>query len=237
MRRALITAMFVALGVVSLPAQVRFHGIPPSVTSITPAGSGHHGGFGGFGHHGAFGGRIFVHGGFGFGHHPRFKVFFGNGFFPHRRFFHRGFFPIVAPFPVYAGPIYPYAPPYAYPPPYPIAYQNGPVADDRGYDDLSRQVDRLREEVDRLREERYDRDRTEAQPSRSQEKPTAETPATILVFRDGRRLETRNYAIAGQTLWIFSEQRATKRPLSDLDLDATREVNEARGVEFRVGGR
>ena len=35
-------------------------------------------------------------------------------------------------------------------------------------------------------------------------------------------------------LWIFSEERARKVPLADLDLDATRNANEARGVDFAV---
>jgi len=30
-----------------------------------------------------------------------------------------------------------------------------------------------------------------------------------------------NYAIAGQTLWVFTEQRARKIPLADLDIPAT----------------
>ncbi len=46
--------------------------------------------------------------------------------------------------------------------------------------------------------------------------------------------EVENYAIVGQTLWIFSEQRARKVPLFSLDVDATAKANEERGLEFRV---
>jgi hypothetical protein len=57
---------------------------------------------------------------------------------------------------------------------------------------------------------------------------------TILVFQDKHTQEVRNYAIVGQTLWIFTEQRAHKLPLSSLDIAATRNENEEQGVEFRV---
>jgi hypothetical protein len=45
-------------------------------------------------------------------------------------------------------------------------------------------------------------------------------------------MTVQNYMIAGQTLWVVDEQEATKIPLSDLDLDATRRENQANGVRF-----
>jgi hypothetical protein len=60
--------------------------------------------------------------------------------------------------------------------------------------------------------------------------------ATVLVFRDQRREEVQNYAIVGQTLWIFSPQRREKVPLAEIDLAASAKANEDRGVEFRVPG-
>lgn len=64
--------------------------------------------------------------------------------------------------------------------------------------------------------------------------PEPDRPATLLVYRDGRTSEIRNYAVVGQTLWIFSEERAEKVALSLLDLDATRKANEERGLDFPV---
>jgi hypothetical protein len=61
-------------------------------------------------------------------------------------------------------------------------------------------------------------------------------PATVLVFRDQRKQEVQNYAIVGQTLWIFAPQRTQKVPLADLDIPATVKVNDDRGVDFRVPG-
>lgn len=64
--------------------------------------------------------------------------------------------------------------------------------------------------------------------------PTELIPPTVLVFHDQHKQEVQNYAIVGQTLWNFSGQRTQKIPLSDLDLIATAEANEARGGEFRL---
>jgi hypothetical protein len=60
--------------------------------------------------------------------------------------------------------------------------------------------------------------------------------ATVLVFRDQRRQEVRNYAIVGQTLWIFSPQRTEKIPLAEIDLAASAKANQDRGVEFHIAG-
>ena len=60
--------------------------------------------------------------------------------------------------------------------------------------------------------------------------------ATVLVFRDQRREEVQNYAVVGQTLWIFSPLRTEEIQLAEIDLAASARANEDRGVEFRVPG-
>jgi hypothetical protein len=60
--------------------------------------------------------------------------------------------------------------------------------------------------------------------------------ATVLVFRDQRQQEVQNYAIVGQTLWIFSPQRRERIPLAEIDLAASAKANQDRGVEFRIPG-
>ena len=60
--------------------------------------------------------------------------------------------------------------------------------------------------------------------------------ASVLVFRDQRREEVHNYAIVGQTLWIFSPQRTEKIPLAEIDLAASAKANQDRGVEFHIVG-
>jgi hypothetical protein len=58
-----------------------------------------------------------------------------------------------------------------------------------------------------------------------------------LVFRDKHIQEVQNYAIVGETLWVFNEQRATRIPIAELDIPATTKLNEERGIEFRAPAR
>lgn len=72
-----------------------------------------------------------------------------------------------------------------------------------------------------------------AAPAKS--KPRDDDPPTTLVFRDGKRVETQNYAIVGNTLWLMADNgHMQKVPLSELDREATLKSNEERGVDFRV---
>jgi len=59
-------------------------------------------------------------------------------------------------------------------------------------------------------------------------------PATVLVFRDGHRVEVRDYAISGDTFYDLSNGLTKKIRLADLDLEATAKVNDERGVPFSV---
>jgi hypothetical protein len=56
---------------------------------------------------------------------------------------------------------------------------------------------------------------------------------TVLVFRDGHRQEVSNYAIMGQTVYVFDSRRQ-KIALGDLDVPATIKANDDRGVEFQI---
>jgi len=99
---------------------------------------------------------------------------------------------------------------------------------------VAEEVERLREEVQQMREEQLSRE--QARQAALQPRPSVEdtTATTILVFRDGRQSEIQNYAIVGQTVWVFTEQRARKIPISDLNVEASTRVNAVRGVEFRL---
>ena len=174
---------------------------------------------------------VFFNGGLAFGHNRRFHVFSRpNRFLFHRRFFVAGgFF-----YPFWYG--YPYYPAYSYP----IVTETYPSYDAAAaYDqqrEMAREIDRLSGEVERLREEQ---ERSQAAPPQAQPSPQAYTGtepqrSTVLVFRDKRTQEVQNYAIVGPTLWIFSERRARKIPLAELDVPATSKLNDERGVEFRL---
>lgn len=56
---------------------------------------------------------------------------------------------------------------------------------------------------------------------------------TVLVFRDGHQQEVSNYAIMGQTVYVF-DKRTQKIALSDLDVAATIKLNDDRGIDFHV---
>ena len=55
---------------------------------------------------------------------------------------------------------------------------------------------------------------------------------TILVFKDGHKLEIGNYAIVGATLFDLTPGHARKIALADLDVNATYKQNDDRGVIF-----
>jgi hypothetical protein len=92
------------------------------------------------------------------------------------------------------------------------------------------EIDRLNQEVARLREEQVPRQPPNAVPSPPQAQVHTET---VLVFRDRHSEEIQNYAIVGKTLWVFTEQRARKIPIAELDVPATSKANEDRGTDFR----
>jgi hypothetical protein len=57
---------------------------------------------------------------------------------------------------------------------------------------------------------------------------------TLLIFKDGRKLEVSNYAILGVTLFDLTPGHARKIALADLDLEATQKQNDDRGVTFQI---
>lgn len=63
--------------------------------------------------------------------------------------------------------------------------------------------------------------------------PADNTPATVFIFKDGHKIETQNYAIQGQTLFDFSNNNLRKINLSDLDLAATKKVNDDLGISVK----
>jgi len=121
-------------------------------------------------------------------------------------------------------------------------------------DRLKRQVAYLNSVVEELESERVPVERAATKPpakttkkgaaanavgSSSEAPPPAaevdeKVTKTVLVFRDGHKTEAINYAIVGQTLWIYTEDDSKKVPLSDLDVTATKSANSDRGVTFQV---
>jgi len=80
-------------------------------------------------------------------------------------------------------------------------------------------------------------ERVPAEPAAAAETepaPEPPQPETILVFKDGHQLELENYAIVGSTLYDLTEGHRRRIGLSELDLVATAQQNDDRGIDFRV---
>jgi len=97
---------------------------------------------------------------------------------------------------------------------------------------LAAQVGNLAGEVEMMREDQAQRDLRGAPAAQSPREAEEKPPATLFVYRDGHQAEVQNYAILGNTLWVFADKATRRVPLADLDLAATQRANEARGVDF-----
>jgi regulator of replication initiation timing len=258
MSRVVAAALFLALAVSPVLAQMRGgggHMSPGFRGGFRGPAAGFHSGFRGpaAGFHGGFRGPAAgFHGGVGArgfgGSRVVFRGGFHSGFRPTHRFrFNRGFFGY--PFGYY--PYYPY-----YYDPFlwgSASYSNyGSSDEQQAYsqnqqlynqlNDLSSDVRELKDQNEQLRYELEKRQNVLNQPQPSaapepQKNSEVSGPVTVIVFRDGRQVEVRNYAVVGQTLWILSDQRAQKVPLSQIDLDQTAKLNTERGVEFLAPSR
>jgi hypothetical protein len=165
--------------------------------------------------------------------------------FGHRRFGNRVFFSTFSPgffgyygYPgYYGGDFYSSADYYPSYDDYGSSYYAAQNEIAQQQEDMQQQqdIDRLEDEVARLREQRESQQReTRGAPAPQADSRSVVSTPTVLIFRDKHTQEVQNYAIVGGTLWIFSEQRATKLPLSWLDIEATTKANDDRGVDFQV---
>jgi hypothetical protein len=174
-------------------------------------------------------------------HHPFGGCFNGfpchNPFFFHNRFFNNPFlfgFGLGVPF-------YPYS----YVPGFDNGYYGPPqqeqpaAASDNGSSNnndvqLAVEMQRLSDEMESMREEQRQANLARTSGASLTARQPAET--TTFVFRDGQRIFTRNYAIAGQTLWVLGEHSARKMSLADLDAAATEQANAANGIDLHIPG-
>ncbi len=60
------------------------------------------------------------------------------------------------------------------------------------------------------------------------------SPSTVFIFKDGHQIETKNFAIMGQTLYDFSGSVLKKVQLDDLNKDATVKANDDRGITVKL---
>jgi hypothetical protein len=123
-----------------------------------------------------------------------------------------------------------------------------PAADNA--DDVARSEDALRQAYlqgahDALTEQQRGRqDALAASRSTPPAKPSApatakapepdNSPSAVFIFKDGRQLEVKNYAIMGQTLYDLSSGVMKKVQLTDLDTVATLKANDDRGITVKL---
>ena len=212
--------------------------IAPASAQMRSAGRGGMGGRGGgFAPHGFvgaqgrhFSGRAWSRFSPGFG--SRFGRGFDRGFHHHRQFFRSAFAYVYWGYPLYWGNYDPWVADYSgdYGEP-----NNGYYAG--RYDQqaaIEQRLDRIEDRIDRL----LDRlQAPPAPPSPPQSAATTKTEpasAATLVFRDGHTEQIENYAVVGHTLWIFNEQRARKVPLADINIGATEQTNQQRGIDLHL---
>ncbi len=62
--------------------------------------------------------------------------------------------------------------------------------------------------------------------------PDVPQEPTLLIFKDGHKVQLENYAIVGANLVDLSPGHQRAIALADLDLGATRQQNDERGVTF-----
>jgi len=214
MKRGLALALLTVA--TSVVASAQIHGVPPSVTSMGPGRGPHPGVAASVTSLGPRG-----YGRFSGGPGIVIRPSFGSGF--RERGFHQHFFPYAGAYywPYYGwGWDYPFFGDYdqgAYQQPnQPVVVVVDPKSGEERYGDHS------------FNEQRSTPPQAQTQPPA----PPEEQEPTVLVFRDGHQQEVRNYAIVGPMLWDFGAKGTHKIPLSDLDLDTTRKLNDDRGIDF-----
>lgn len=103
-------------------------------------------------------------------------------------------------------------------------YQGGPTVFDRRGDGASSYIPPVRDAMPPHSAEAGDEASAPAEP----------LEPTMLIFKDGHKLEVGNYAIIGPTLFDMTPGHARKVPLKELDLEATRRENDEHGVTFQL---
>jgi hypothetical protein len=104
---------------------------------------------------------------------------------------------------------------------------------------LGNEVYRLKGEVDRLKNQQNQSNalaQAAAPPPPGNPVEQPPEPATVIVLRNGHKIESTNYAIMNQTLWNFTAKPVQKIPLSSIDLSASARANAERGVDFSIVG-
>jgi hypothetical protein len=101
-------------------------------------------------------------------------------------------------------------------------------------DSLRQQVQQLNQQVSSLQAQLANAQDQLAQLQQSEapQPPANPTTPVVLVFKNGERLETRGYVVAGSTLWIQTASGREQIDVSRLNVPATQRENLRRGIRF-----
>ncbi|HMC29330.1 MAG TPA: hypothetical protein VKL99_00745 [Candidatus Angelobacter sp.] len=246
MSRSVVIAAFFAFALQASQAQVFSHGIPASATSPEPDGRQH-----------GVPASVVSPTQLPFGVNPplRRNVRVQG---PLRRFGNpRGHRPVFVPVPVfysyytdggYPSAADPYVPDTAPADPAPAQQASGERSEDElraaylqgAHDALSQNDTRYGEHYmdsrERDRQQAAVSDKKKIELSKEVAAPPVEdkSPATVFIFKDGHQLETKNYAIMGQTLFDFSGKTLKKIQMDEIDSAATAKANDDRGVTVKL---
>ncbi len=169
-------------------------------------------------------------------------------------------FPVAVP--VYAAPYYPDIVSAPVDDSMEDDYRGGPtIFDRRGYGDRRFQDRGDEDRRDRDRDEgrrydsRYDDRRSDDRAIREDSldsphkaSPEAQSVAaatetdqpdtvTVLVFKDGHKLQVKNYVIQGDMLYDLTPGHSRKIALAELDVPATQKQNDDQGITFQLPAR
>jgi|GEM_PF-982795 len=80
------------------------------------------------------------------------------------------------------------------------------------------------------------RKKVEEAPEHSAQEPARDdnAPTAVFIFKDGHKLETKNFAIMGSTLYDLSGNGVRKVQLTDLNKEATLKENDDRGIQLKL---
>ena len=118
---------------------------------------------------------------------------------------------------------------------------------------LESEVQQLRAQIAELKESQIEASRLQAaaepqgvrpstfdpnatsDPNATQSQDSLLEPVAVLVFRGGRTVELRSYAIASGSILNVQEGRMEMISPDDIDVEATRQLNESRGLSTGAG--
>jgi hypothetical protein len=118
----------------------------------------------------------------------------------------------------------------------PDEYRGGPtIFDRRGPGQPARSyVDDYPPQASRTRPDKRAQAEAETETAQPAEIPVPDQPQTVLIFKDGRRVEVQNYAVVGDMLYDLTPLHHRKIALADLDLKATAKQNDDLGIGFQL---